>query len=67
MRWPTSIFARAKGSWNPRRDSDASGFSSVKIPIDNPLKSPEQDVLGRYELARRFVQQVLSLDAGEEP
>ncbi|MCY3830196.1 MAG: P-loop NTPase fold protein [Rhodospirillaceae bacterium] len=32
---------------------------------DNPIREPEQDVLGRAEVAARFAQQVLDLNASE--
>lgn len=37
----------------------------MNIPADNPIRKPEDDVLGRAKVARSFSDQVLSLDVTE--
>jgi predicted KAP-like P-loop ATPase len=37
----------------------------VTVTGDNPIRQPEDDVLGRLEVAESFADQVLSLDASE--
>jgi predicted KAP-like P-loop ATPase len=34
----------------------------VSVTADNPIRKPEDDVLGRTKVARSFAEQVLSLD-----
>ena len=43
--------------------SDSASVRSVGV--DNPITDPRDDVLGRREAARSFVQSVLRLDASE--
>ena len=55
------------------KQRDAQAAESVAIPLkgavgfaaDNPIKKPEEDVLGRARTARSFAEQVLSLDVTE--
>lgn len=47
------------------RDAVRAGKSSEHIPSDNPIRNPEDDVLGRAKSAQLFAEQVLSLDATE--
>ena len=35
------------------------------ITGDNPIKNPEDDVIGRFATAQKFAQQVLELDTSE--
>jgi len=39
--------------------------SAVSVTADNPIRKPEDDVLGRTKVARSFAEQVLSLDVTE--
>lgn len=37
----------------------------ARIPADNPISTPEQDVLGRNDSARCFANEILSIDSSE--
>jgi len=39
--------------------------SAVSVRTDNPIRMPEDDVLGRAKVARSFAEQILSLDVTE--
>ena len=40
-------------------------MKDMSVAGDNPIRKPEDDVLGRSEVARSFAGQVLSLDASQ--
>ena len=42
-----------------------SGMKDMSVAGDNPIRKPEDDVLGRSKVARSFAEQVLSLDASQ--
>lgn len=50
---------------NGRPDLDTDVAGSMKLAGDNPIRRPEDDVLGRAPLAKSFAHQVLMLDASE--
>jgi KAP family P-loop domain len=69
MNWISKILHRPEstsvaitsqqGSEAPRRDGN------VRVNADNPIRTPEDDALGRTKVARSFAEQVLSLDTTE--
>jgi predicted KAP-like P-loop ATPase len=77
MNWIATILRRtesgsrkggdSRNDEDKQRDGVARGYapSPSTISADNPIRRPEDDALGRTKVARRFAEQVLSLDATE--
>jgi hypothetical protein len=77
MNWIPRILRQAEsgslkgGDLRKDEDKKPNGVVRGQVPgpptigADNPIRKPEDDVLGRTELARCFAEQALSLDATE--
>ena len=71
MRWISKILPRTESDLRNDRISDQhqvvprSHRRSVGPAADNPIRKPEDDVLGRAKVARSFAEQILLLDVTE--
>jgi len=61
MSWISRIWGQKKQRQSPPKPRKR----IVGIPADNPIKRPEDDVLGRVKGARHFAEQVMLLDVTE--
>jgi predicted KAP-like P-loop ATPase len=64
LRWSESD-SRRGGTSEQDRVGHRPDRSVVSVTADNPIRRPEDDVLGRAKVARSFAEQVLSLDVTE--
>jgi predicted KAP-like P-loop ATPase len=60
-----SMDARGQASGEGDHLAPTAQKRSVSIAADNPIRRPEDDVLGRTKLAHSFAEQILSLDVTE--
>ena len=71
MRWLPRILCQSKSGSGSKETSDQGqvaselGRSVVGTPADNPIRNPEDDVLGRSSVARSFAERVLRTDLSE--
>jgi predicted KAP-like P-loop ATPase len=71
MDWISKILSRVKnvlqssGTSDGNRVMHRSDRGAMSVPADNPIRKPEDDVLGRDKVARSFAEQVLMLDVSE--
>lgn len=71
MNWIARVLRHAKFGPRENNDEELDNFapkpdrSAKGIGADNPIRKPEDDVLGRAKVAQTFAEQVLSLDVTE--
>lgn len=71
VKWISKILRRAESDSRRGATSERGDVvrrpdrSAVSVTADNPIRRPEDDVLGRTKVARSFAEQVLSLDVTE--
>ena len=66
MKWITRILHGAESGPRKGENGKPEGTAAAaSISGDNPIRRPEDDVLGRAQVAQRFAEQALSLDVTE--